>query len=399
MTLRLAYVTSHPIQYQAGLFRTLAATPGIDFRAFFASRMGLEAYFDPGFGQALKWDVPLLEGYAHTFVPNWSGRSGVDGFTTLVNPTMSLALKQWGADVAIVHGYAHLTSIMAIAGCRLLGIPTLLRGESNLLPTRTPVVRAMKALGLGFGRRALAGAVAIGTLNAAYWRHYGFADARVFRAPYVVDNAWFQTQAEAAQGRAAAWRQELGLGPTTRVVAYAAKLSPVKDCATLIRAFGQATIPDSALVIVGDGALRTELEALAARFPETRVRFVGFRNQSEMPAAYAMADVFVLPSVFEPWGLVINEAMNFGCPVVVSDAVGCAPDLVGPDNGRVFRAGDADALTAVLNDLLRGDDVDARLAGMRTASRARIARWGMPEAAAGIVAAARAVARPGSGGA
>ena len=394
MTLRLAYVTSHPIQYQAGLFRAIAQTPGIAFRAFFASRMGVEAYFDPGFGQALKWDVPLLEGYDHSFVRNWSGREGVESFGSLVNPTMALALKRWGADVAIVHGYAHATSLLAIAGCRLLGIPALLRGESNLLPERKPAVRALKAAGLGLGRRALAGAVAIGTLNAAYWRHYGFPEDRIFLAPYVVDNAWFQARTDEARAQAAAWKAELGLGPATRVVGYAAKLSPVKDCATLIRGFAQAAIPDSALVIVGDGVQRGDLEALAASLPAARVRFVGFRNQSEMPAAYAMSDVFALPSVFEPWGLVINEAMNLGCPVVVSDAVGCAPDLVGPDNGRVFPAGDPAALANVLRGMLCGDDVDARLTAMRAASLARISGWGMPEAAAGIIAAARAVARP-----
>jgi glycosyltransferase involved in cell wall biosynthesis len=275
----------------------------------------------------------------------------------------------------------------------MLGIPTLIRGESHLLPERTRPRRAAKAAASWFARRSLAGAIAIGSLNAEYWRFYGIPDARIFKAPYVVDNAWFAARAEDARARAAAWRQELGLSPESLVVGYAAKLSQVKDCGTLITAFGKAAVPGTALVVVGDGVLRAELEALARSFPDARIHFAGFLNQSAMPSAYALSDLFALPSNFEPWGLVINEAMNLGCPVVVSDAVGCAPDLVGADNGWVFPAGDAERLAAVLRQALGGPDARARLARMGEASHKRIASWGMPEAAAGIAAAARAVAR------
>jgi glycosyltransferase involved in cell wall biosynthesis len=233
----------------------------------------------------------------------------------------------------------------------------------------------------------------VGSLNAEYWRFYGIPETRIFMAPYVVDNAYFQSRTDAAKARAAAWRGDLGLSPETLVVGYAAKLSAVKDCRTLIAAFGQAQIPDTALVIVGDGPLRAELEALAATFPNARIHFAGFLNQSEMPSAYALSDLFALPSNFEPWGLVINEAMNLGCPVVVSDAVGCAPDLVGPDNGWVFPTGDVGTLAAILREALGRPDARPRLAAMGAASKARIARWGLPEAAAGIAAATHAVAR------
>jgi glycosyltransferase involved in cell wall biosynthesis len=392
MSLRLAYVTSHPIQYQAGLFRELSKSPDITFKAFFASRMGLESYFDPGFGKALKWDVPLLDGFDYAFTPNLSRKGGVDGFSALVNPTMSLELRRWGADVVIVHGYAHATMVMTIAACRLLKIPTLIRGESHLLPLRTRPTRLVKAAASFVARRSLAGAIAIGSLNAEYWRFYGIPDERIFFAPYVVDNAYFQGHAESARERAQVWRQELGLSPETIVVGYAAKLSKVKDCGTLISAFGKANVPNTALVIVGDGPLRNELEALAASFPNAKIHFAGFLNQSEMPSAYAISDLFALPSNFEPWGLVVNEAMNLGCPLVVTDAVGSAPDLVGPDNGWVFPTGDSDTLAAIFREALGRSDARERLAEMGEASRQRIARWGLPEAAAGIIEAAKAVA-------
>jgi len=391
--LKLAYVTSHPIQYQAGLFRTLAARPDVDFKVFFGSNMGVNAYFDSGFGRELKWDVPLLEGYAHTFVPNITRKQTLHGFFDLVNPTMGTELIRWGADVVIVHGYAYSTMHIVMAHCRVAGIPVLMRGESNLLPKRTLAIRAAKsvaALGL---RSVLAGAVAIGTLNAHYWRSYGLPEDTIFLAPYSVDNAYFASRADTARERAATWRQELHLTPETRVVGYAAKLSKVKDCATLIRAFGEAAVPDTALVIAGDGTLRAELEALAASFPLAKIHFLGFLNQSDMPAAYAISDLFVLPSNFEPWGLVINEAMNLGCPVAVSEAVGCAPDLVGPDNGWVFPVGDTTRLRDILREALSGPNSKSRLTKMGAASRHRIAHWSFAETAQGFIAAANAVKR------
>jgi len=216
--LKLAYVTSHPIQYQAGLFRTLAARPDVDFKVFFASNMGVNAYFDRGFGREVKWDVPLLEGYDHTFVPNLRRKASVNRFFDLLNPTMGRELSRWGADVVIVHGYVHSTMYIVMAHCRLVGIPVLMRGESNLLPERSLAVRTAKSIAARGLRPMLAGAVAIGTLNAEYWRSYGFPDDKIFLAPYSVDNAYFASRVDAAGERAATWRTELGISPETHVV-------------------------------------------------------------------------------------------------------------------------------------------------------------------------------------
>jgi len=393
MSLRLAYLTSHPIQYQAALFRALAASDGVAFKAFFGTDWGLENQFDPGFGRRITWDVPLLEGYSHTFVKNVAPRPAVSRFSGLVNPSIGSELKKWQADVVIVHGYMHATSWLAMLQCRAAGIPVLMRGESNLLPRRTPRVRAAKALAALALRPLIAGAVAIGTLNARYWASYGIPAERIFLGPYSVDNAFFTQRAELARVRAAAWRRELGVGDDTLVVGYAAKLSAVKDCRTLVAAFGRAAIPNTALVVVGDGVLRDELAVLASQFPSAAIRFTGFLNQTEMPSAYALSGVFVLPSIFEPWGLVINEAMNLGCAVIVSDQVGCAPDLVHDDNGWVFPAGDVSALESVLKVALTGPDARPRLKAMGVASLRRIADWGLAETVGGILTASEAVRR------
>jgi glycosyltransferase involved in cell wall biosynthesis len=390
---KLAYVVSHPIQYHAPLFRMLARREDIQFRVFYCTRQGVDEYFDPGFQRALKWDVPLLDGYDHTFVPNLFDDSQARGFGRVINPSMGREIARWGADVVIIHGYALATMHLVMLHARRRGTPVLVRGESNLLAKRSLGVRLAKSVAAIGLRKLLAGALAIGTLNAQYWGHYGIPPDRIWLAPYSVDNDFFGGSRADALARAAAWREDLGLSPETRVIGYAAKLSAVKDCATLIRAFADARLEQSALVIAGDGPLRAELEALAASRPHARIHFLGFLNQSEMPSLYALSDVFALPSLYEPWGLVVNEAMNLGCPIIVSDAVGCAPDLVHPDNGWVFPARDVAALSTVLREALGTPDARVRLAAMGEASRRRIAGWGLRETAQGFVDATCAVTK------
>ncbi|MRG92554.1 glycosyltransferase family 4 protein [Polyangium spumosum] len=385
---RIAILATHPIQYQAPLYRALAARADVAIKLFFCWDFGVKETRDPGFGKAIRWDVPLLEGYDHEFVPNVSKRPGTDHFFGLVNPGAFSRMEAFRPDVLIVHGYAHATENDVMVRARRKGIPVLLRGESNLLAERPPHVELAKRLALPAIFRGLGGALAIGTLSARYFEHYGVPKERVFIAPYTVDNSFFQSQAGSVEEEARAFRKELGIPEGDLVVNYAAKLIPVKGCADLIRAFAARPRPNTHLVLVGDGPLRGELESLAKSL-SARVHFVGFVNQKRMPAAYAMGDVFVLPSRFEPWGLAVNEAMNLGLPIVASDQVGAVPDLVGPDNGWVFPAGSVPALARVLDEALGSHEARA---SRGRASLRRIAGWDIPHTAEGFVRAARAVA-------
>jgi len=385
--LRLAILTTHPIQYQAPLYRALAARDDIDLKVFFCWDFGVKETKDPGFGQSIRWDIPLLDGYEHEFLPNRSHRPGTNHFLGLVNPSAPGRIAAFRPDAIVVHGYNHFTEQEVMAAARIRGVPVLLRGESHLLPKRPPHIAAVKGLALPSLFRGLGGALAIGSLSAQYFEYYGVPRERVFIAPYTVDNAFFQSRADIVRDEARAFRAELGIPEGDLVVNYAAKLIPVKGCADLIRAFAARPRPRAHLVLVGDGPLRGELEALA-RQTSANIHFVGFVNQRRMPAAYALGDVFVLPSRFEPWGLAVNEAMNLGLPIIASDQVGAVPDLVGPDNGWVFPAGQVEALARVLDDALAHHD--ARVARGKASLR-RIAGWDIPHTAEGFIHAARAV--------
>ena len=166
----------------------------------------------------------------------------------------------------------------------------------------------------------------------------------------------------------------------------------------LLRAF--EAIPKSlnaGLIFLGDGELRRSLEAYAHERSLKNVRFVGFKNQTEMAPYYSMADVFVLPSGFEPWGLVVNEALCFGLPVITSDKVGATGDLVQEGvNGFVYPAGNVMALTAILQKLLLS--AEDRRTAMGAASRKLVTHWSYREVVEGVLACLQRVSRlPRSG--
>lgn len=351
---RVAYLVSHPIQYQVPLLQRLAAHPEIALRVHYMSDQGARLSRDPEFGVSLQWDAPLLDGYDWTLLPNRSPWPGADHPLRFVHPAIAGILARERYDAVIVHGYAHATEWLAFLGAWRSRTPVLLRGESTLLGRRPPWVAAAKRLALGALLRRVDGALAIGSLNREFYRAYGVPDERIFWVPYAVDNARFRADAERWHASRPALRAALGLPPDLPVVLYAGKLISRKRPLDLLDAYARvAADHPAAVVFVGEGAERPRILAASARHGLSRVVITGFVNLNEIGRYYAAADVLVLPSSHEPWGLVLNEGMCFGLPLVASDAVGAAPDLVrAGDNGFVYPVGDVAALADALRRLL-----------------------------------------------
>ena len=368
MSVRLAYFVSHPIQYQAPLLQRIAREDDIDLTVFFSSDLSVRGYSDEGFGGVqVKWDVPLLEGYRHEFLPGIRKSGGV-GVTRPISRGILSRLRKGKFDAVWVHGYHTVDSMHAILAARLLGLPVLLRAESSLddRPRGGVKLAAKKVFFRGLGP-LVSCVLPIGSKNEAYWRTYLGGRTPMFRMPYSVDNEYFQQKAaEAAAGREEL-RRSLGLEPGRPVILFASKLQTRKRCMDLVEAFlrlrgGAADKPAAYLVIVGDGEERGALERRIAASGSEHVRMLGFRNQSELPRFFDLCDVFVLPSIHEPWGLIVNELMSAGRAVVVTDQVGSAPDMVeNGGNGFVFPAGDVSALSAVLQRFVDEPELAARL--------------------------------------
>jgi len=388
--IRLAYLVTHPIQYQAPLLRRLAAEPGIDLTVFFCSDFSLKSYLDPCFGKFIAWDIPLIGGYRYEILPALGGRDRLS-FWRPFNYGLARRLNRQNFDVLWVHGYNRWFHWLAMAWARLRGLKVLVRDEATLISaSRHKLKRLAKRLFFLILKRLGVGFLAIGTLNAQYYRSYGIPARRIFMVPYAVDNVFFREKARAAARDRERLRGELGLAPGRPIILFASKLSQVKRGADLLAAYirlspDQVREPHPCLIFVGDGDQRKVLEGRAAALPWNSIRFLGFKNQTELPGYYDLCDVLVLPSVFEPWGLVINEAMNAARPVVVSDRVGCGPDLVqNGENGYIFPAGDIEGLRQALLNLL-GDPQKSRLMGKK--SLEIINQWGIEEDVAGLKAA------------
>ncbi|MFT3807433.1 glycosyltransferase family 4 protein [Arenimonas sp.] len=366
---RVAMVTTHPIQYQVPWLQRLAARDGVELHVFFAmipdsTEQGRE------FGVAFDWDIPLLEGYPYTVMENIAAEPSLTRFGGCDTPQIYGEIRRGRFDAVIVNGWVVKTCLQALAACKLTGTPCIVRGEVNGLSRRAWWKRWLHARLLA----RYAACLDIGTNNRRYLAAAGVPAGKIFHTPYCIDNARFSRLADAARGSVARaeLRARFGLEADRTTFLFSGKFVGKKrpgDIVEAIRRMGEAERERVQVLMVGDGPLGDELRSAANGLP---IRFAGFLNQSEIPAAYAACDALLLPSDSgETWGLVVNEAMACGLPALVSDQVGCAADLVVPGlTGEVFGCGDVNALSALLGRY--GGECD-KLAAMGEQARHRVA--------------------------
>ena len=374
MTLRIGFLISHPIQYFTPIFRELAKQ--CDLTVFYAHRQTAEQQARSGFGVAFDWDVDLLEGYHSKFLRNVARTPSTDRFFGCNTPGIAAEIAGGAFDGFVVPGWALRSYWQAVQACRRAGVPVFVRGDSQLVGPRGGALRLAKAVAF---RRVLGrfdGFLYVGQRNRDYLLHYGAAPDRLFFSPHCVDNDAFRTASDAARRAAPA----AGDAARVRRILFVGKLIERKRPFDVLRAASQVAgrgVPVE-VAFAGSGDLQAALTGAAAA-AGLRAHFHGFVNQSELPTVYAAADVVVLPSDGrETWGLVVNEAMACGVPAVVSDAVGCGPDLVEPGvTGAVFPLGDATALAVGIETVLAFDRDRTRRAlaeRMETYSPARAAQ-------------------------
>lgn len=385
MRLKLAIVATHPIQYYAPWFLHLAQQAGLDVRVFYLWDFGVAAHRDPGFQTTVRWDVPLLEGYAHEFVPNRSMVPGTSSYFGLWNPDLPERLRAWQPDAVLLTAYNFASIGYFLLRWGASDAPLIFRGDSHRLVPRHGLVDAFKRRLITAIFRRFGAALYVGSANREYFLLHGVPAERLFHSPHAVDNARFFAARASAEAAAPAWRHSLGIPDGHRIVLFAGKFEEVKRPLDLLRAFVGARLERASLLYVGSGPQEAELRATAAERGD--VFFAPFHNQSQMPLVYAASDVYVLPSVAETWGLAVNEAMCMGRPVIVSDNVGCARDLVtGSQTGWTFEAGNVIALAGALKEALQ--DL-SRLNAWGENARRKIEAFNYDAASAGLISALR----------
>jgi glycosyltransferase involved in cell wall biosynthesis len=366
---RLAILSTHPIQYNAPAFRELAARPELDVRVFYEWK-GPGNDGDPEFGRTVNWDIPLLDGYSFSFVENVSKSPGTHHFRGIDNPGIVREIAEWKPDAILVYGWSFLSHLRVLRFFHGK-VPILFRGDSTLLEDVPGFRSLIRRRFLTQVYRYVDIALFAGVNNRVYFEAMGLRGDRLIWAPHAVEN----DRMAAGEASGLQIRESFGIGPKDVVLLFAGKLVEHKNPELLLNAFARARAHrnDSRahLFFAGDGELLGKLKGIAGR--SDQIHFLGFQNQSAMPGVYNAADVLVLPSRRETWGLSVNESMAAGRAAIVSDRVGCQPDLVKHDKtGFVFPRDDVSALQSLIERVVREPGV-ATLLG--SAARSLIKDW------------------------
>lgn len=382
---RLAIIATHPVQYYAPWFRHLAQATDLDIRVFYLWEPREQGLYHPGFGQAIRWDTPLLEGYGHEFVANASRDPGTHRFFGLSNPALRERVERYAPDAVLLTAYNFAATLRFLLAWDAKRAPLLFRGDSHRLVATDGWKEPIRRRCIAWVYRRCAAVLFVGKANREYFRLHGVPPERLFHSPHAVDNEFFAAARESADREAPDWRRELGIPANHALVLFAGKFEDKKRPQDLLDAFARARPAAASLLFVGAGPLEPALRERAKGVDH--VHFAPFQNQTRMPRAYAAADLFVLPSrgPAETWGLAVNEAMCMARAVVVSDHVGCAQDLVQPHrNGLVFAAGDVGALADCLREALSDR---ARLKAWGEEGRRIVSACSYRESTAGLLAA------------
>ena len=332
---KLAIITTHPIQYNAPLFKLISERQNISIKVFYTWEQSKEKVFDEKFGKEIKWDIPLLEGYEYTFVKNTAKKPNSAKFKGVINPTLNQEIENWQANAILVFGWNHDSHFKAMRYFKGK-IPVYFRGDSTIIDEKPGIKTILRRTWLKFIYRYIDFALYVGTNNKQYFLKHGLKETQLIFAPHAIDNNRFFDNSGDYSKTAEIWRKELNYSIDDIVLLFVGKFEAKKNPILLINAAKQ--LPQFKFLFVGNGVLENQMKEESKDFEN--IKFLSFKNQSTMPIVYRLCNVLVLTSAYnETWGLAVNEAMACGKAILVSNKVGCAVDLVeNGKNGYIFES-------------------------------------------------------------
>lgn len=369
---RVLLVASHVVQYSSPVYREMAKHPRLDVHVAYCSLQGAERGADVDFGREVKWDVPLLDGYQWTAVPNRAIRPGLGRFFGLVNSGLWRMVRKGRYDAIVLYtGYRCASFWITLVAAKLARTPVIFGTDATSIQVRDGRRWKLwfKPLILSRIFHLADGTFGCSPAGKEFLESLGLPPEQIGIIPLVADNEWWTARAGAVNREAV--RKNLGVPEGASVVLFCAKLQPWKRPQDLLPAFARAHVAGSHLVFAGDGVLAPALENQAAELGvRDRVHFLGFQNQTQLPAVYRSADLFVLPSEYDPCPVVVCEAMLCGLPVVLSDEIRGRRELIDEgETGYIFRCRDVEGLASLLRNALADRD---HLAAMGKASRRKM---------------------------
>jgi len=354
----IAIFESHPIQYRAPVYRELEQLVPNQFHVFYGTDVTLRGARDKEFGKTLTWDEPLLEGYPNTFLPQERGEP-LKGFRSLHGRGLSRVFNHYRPKAILQTQFFYEYDFAAFLQAYFRRIPIWIRQETQ----DEAVQRSRpKEFARGLVYRLLYSTVQkafyIGKLNREHFLRHGIPPHRLIRAPYCTPDRFQNVAPEEFAEIRAACRNKLGIGREKIVIGFFGKLIPKKNPDLLMQAIPflrDGLKAKTTILFVGSGPMESEMKAQAHQLAQSGVdaKFTGFVNQSAIRDFYAATDIMVLPSRYagETWGLVANEALQAGCAVVLSEAVGSSHEFGSWERVRTIPVGNAEALARAVESL------------------------------------------------
>jgi len=391
----LVIVETHPIQYHAPVYRTVQQSFDIPVTAIYGSDFSVMGYRDPEFGTAFAWDCDLLSGYTSLFLSKVRA-AGARTAADVSAHGLSKLLQDVAPSAILLVGYSPRYHQAACYHSWRSGRPMIFRGETTDHDRkRTPIKAWARSRALGWLYESCTRLLYVGQRSYQHFKRFGHQEDRLVFSPYCVNTSPFECTEQGRARLRAVTRRDLEISEIETVLLFSGKLSRRKGPDLFVSAVKQLPAEvraNTVVLFLGSGELQPELQRMVSDEPQIQARFLGFRNQSQLSQYYHAADLLVLPSRwFETWGLVVNEALHHGVPCVVSEAVGCTPDLIKPGvTGEICEAGSVESLVGAVQ---RASMLTGRF-DIRERCRERVNGYTVEKAAEGIAEAFWAVARP-----
>ncbi len=355
---RLAIIAPHPVQYHVPLFREIEKLRYIESMVVYCDDMGISPIYEAEFKAIIKWDIPLLDGYKYNFLRNYS-LLHKGGFFSRINPVILSKISKGKYDVILIQGYDTLSCWFAFFAAKRAGVKVIWRGESTLKGDEksASLKKRLKKIVLTRLFRACDAVMYSCTGNKEYLKFYGVPAAKLFPIPCAVDNDYFRNERKKYLGNEKDIRKELGIKEDDFVVLFVARFTTRKRPLDLLKAVAEIEHDNMLVLFVGDGLERRNMEKYVQDHC-IRALFAGFKNQSEISKYYSVSDLAIVISDYDPSPKAMNEAMSFELPIIVTDVVGTACDLVvDGDNGYVVKVGDVETIAEKIDYLNKNREV------------------------------------------
>ena len=356
------YFAPHPVQYHVGIYKELAKLDNLDFKVIYEDDIGLKPVYVEEFKKEIKWDIDLLDGYPYEFMKNYSSNSQ-GGFFSRVNFAIFKKFFVDKPNVIIFAGYINFSDWLVMILAKLTRTKIIFRGEATLKGNEdnSTFKQRLKKVFLKYWLQSCDVVMYSCRGNKEYWKFYGVDEDKMLPIPCAVDNEFFRNEKKKYLSEENNIKKELDINEDDFVILFSARFTTRKRPLDLLKAITSIDNSNITILFVGDGPERKNMEKFVKE-NNLKAKFVGFKNLTETPKYYSIADIDIVISDYDPSPKAMNEAMNFELPIIVTDIVGTAYDLVKDgENGFIIKVGDIDSIAQKINFLNKNRDISKQM--------------------------------------